>query len=139
MVKDDLIKFLGLIPVESLDNWNLNIQWMLRNGRAYTPTVDGEEVAKRYSENGPWDNVWDIRYNQYFGDGRWRTKAYLDVRNLFDYQRVRRIDSETGEAPVPGVGTYADRENSEFVQNQLSDPSIYGTPRQVRLGLAVES
>ena len=120
------------------DDWNLNIQWLLRNGRAYTPTVNGEEVAKRYSATGPWDNVWDIRYNQYFGSGRWRTKAYLDVRNLFNYQRVRRIDSETGEAPVPGVGTYEGLEDSEFVQNQLSDPSIYGTPRQVRLGLAVE-
>ena len=120
------------------DDWNLNIQWLLRNGRAYTPTVNGEEVAKRYSENGPWDNVWDLRYTQYFGSGRWRTKAYLDVRNLFDYQRVRRIDSETGEAPVPGVGTYEGQGDSEFVQNQLSDPSIYGTPRQVRMGLAVE-
>ncbi len=120
------------------DNWNLNIQWLLRNGRAYTPTVNGEEVAKRYSANGPWDSVWDLRYTQYFGSSRWKTKAYIDVRNLFNYKTVRRIDSETGEAPVNGVGTYVGQENSEYTQNQLSDPSLFGTPRQVRMGLAVE-
>ena len=111
---------------------------MLRNGKAYTPTVGGEEVAKRYSANGPWDNVWDLRYTQYFGSGRMRTKAYLDIRNLFNYMRVRRIDPETGKAPVPGEGTYEGRGDSEYVRNQLSDPSIYGSPRQVRLGVAVE-
>ena len=120
------------------DDWNLNIQWLLRNGRAYTPTINGEEVAKRYSENGPWDNDWDIRYTQYFGSGRMRTKVYLDIRNLLNSKSIRRIDSETGEAPVPGVGTYVGLENSEYTQNQLSDPSIYGSPRQVRLGVAVE-
>jgi outer membrane receptor protein involved in Fe transport len=120
------------------DDWNLNIQWQLQNGRAYTPTVNGEEVAKRYSANGPWDNVWDVRYTQYFGSGRMRTKFYVDVRNLFNHTTVRRIDSETGEAPVPGRGEYATQGDSEYVQNQLSDPSIYGTPRQVRLGVAVE-
>lgn len=120
------------------DDWNLNIQWEVQNGRAYTPTVNGEEVAKRYSENGPWENVWDFRYTQYFGSGRMRTKFYVDVRNLFNNQTVRRIDSETGRAPVPGEGEYAAEGDSEYVQNQLSDPSIYGTPRQVRVGLALE-
>ena len=120
------------------DDWNLNIQWLLRNGRAYTPTVNGEEVAKRYSASGPWDNEWDIVYTQYFGSGAVRTKLYLDVRNLFNHRSVRRIDSETGKAPEPGVGTYEGLENSEYVQNQLSDPSIYGSPRQVRLGVGVE-
>jgi outer membrane receptor protein involved in Fe transport len=120
------------------DNWNLNIQWLLRNGRAYTPTVNGEEVAKRYSATGPWDSIWDVVYTQYFRTGSLRTKFYIDIRNLFNRPEVRRIDSETGEAPVPGVGTYVGLGNSEYTRNQLSDPSIFGSPRQVRVGLGVE-
>jgi outer membrane receptor protein involved in Fe transport len=120
------------------DDWNLNIQWLLQNGRAYTPTLDGLEIAKRYSANGPWDNIWDVVYTQYFRTGGMKTKVYLDIRNLFNYKQVRRIDSETGEAPAPGVGEYKDLGESEYVRNQLSDPSIFGTPRQVRMGVGVE-
>jgi outer membrane receptor protein involved in Fe transport len=133
--KDDDIRLFGLkLP----SDWAVNIQWQLQNGRAYTPQAVGEEVGKRYSENGPWDNIVNLKLTKYIQSGAVKAKASLDIRNLFNDRRVRRVDAETGEAPVPGVGSYRNEGNNIYTINQLSDPNIYGPSRRASLGLGIE-
>jgi hypothetical protein len=130
-------------------DWNLNIQWLLQSGRAYTPTLDGQEMAKRYSENGPMNNVIDLRFTKYLGAAPLKYRLYLQVDNVFNTKTVRRVDSETGEAPVAGVGSY-DYEISpgtspedaarqiEGTNYRATNPNFWGRPRQIVLGLGME-
>ena len=135
MYKDDVRRIFGLkLP----SDWALNLQWLIQSGKAYTPREHGQDIGKRYSKNGPHDNLLDLKFTKYFEVGRAKIKAYLQVKNVFNDRRVRRIDPETGQAPKPGVGTYRDQGDSEYVKNMLSDPSIYGPPRRAQLGIGVE-
>lgn len=128
-------KVLGLtLP----SDWIVNLQWLIQSGRAYTPQRDGQEIGKRYSQNGPYDNIIDLKVNKYFDYGKVRLKAYLEIENLLNWKQVRRIDPETGKAPKPGVGTYKYQGDSPYVINMLSDPSIYGPPRIARMGIGFE-
>jgi outer membrane receptor protein involved in Fe transport len=133
-------KLLGLtLP----SDWNLNIQWEIQSGKAYTPMQDERETGKDYSENGPADDTVDLRFTKYFKTGATNAKIYLDVNNLFNNRRVRRVDRETGEAYEAGKGTYRFRQgDSEWTRlttiYTTQDPSIYGSPRQARLGLGIE-
>jgi outer membrane receptor protein involved in Fe transport len=124
------------VPVPT--DWDLTAQWLIQSGKPYTPTRNSEEIGKRYSSNGPLDNLLDLKIVKYFGPQSLRSKIYLQVDNLFDDRIVRTIDSETGEAPVPGVGTYRDQGNSIYTAYQLSDPSIFGASRSARLGMGIE-
>jgi outer membrane receptor protein involved in Fe transport len=119
-------------------DWTLNIQWMIQSGKAYTPAMDGQEIGKRYSENGPADNVLDLRFTKYFVSGSTKAKIYLQVKNVFNDKRVRRIDPETGEAPRVGVGSHEEEAGSIYAIHQYGDPSIYGPPRRATLGMGIE-
>jgi hypothetical protein len=139
----------SLLGLKLPSNWNMTFQWFLQSGRAYTPTVNDLEVAKRYSANGPIDNIIDLRLTKYFGQGKWRTRFYLDVENMFNTRRVRRVDSETGKAPVAGVGSYeyeiSDDASEDDISRAISatnaratNPNFWGPPRQITLGMGVE-
>jgi outer membrane receptor protein involved in Fe transport len=124
-------------------DWNLNIQWNIQSGKAYTPTKDERETGKDYSRNGPADDIVDLRFTKYFKVGASKAKVFLDVKNLFNDRRVRRIDRETGEAYQAGKGTYRFYPNDsewEILRKiyATEDPSIYGASRQARLGLGME-
>ena len=125
------------------DDWILSLQYLLQSGKAYTPQQSGQETGKRSSENGPWDNILDVRFTKYFAYGGGRAKIFLDVDNVFNDRKVRRIDYETGEAYQAGVGNYRFEEGETDASRlrkilATSDPSIYGNPRRARLGLGVE-
>jgi outer membrane receptor protein involved in Fe transport len=133
--RDDKMDLFGLrLP----SDWNLNLQWMIQSGKAYTPMVSDRETGKRYSRNGPADNVMDLRLTKYLTRSNLKYRFYLEVENLFDYRTVRRIDAETGKAPKIGVGTYRNDVGSLYTLYQLSDPSIFGQPRQATVGMGIE-
>jgi outer membrane receptor protein involved in Fe transport len=135
VAKDDKIKLFGLaLP----SDWNLNIQWLIQSGKAYTPAVGDRETGKRYSKNGPANNLMDLRFSKYLGRGSMRYRFYLEVENVFNDRTVRRIDSETGEAPKMGVGSYRSAVGNEYYTYMLSDPSYYGSPRQATVGMGLE-
>ena len=118
-------------------DWDLTAQWLIENGKAYTPTVNLIEVDKRYSANGPWENLLDLKIVKYFGPPTFRSKIYLEVENLFNDRTVRSIDPETGKAPVPGEGTYRTQTSISTIY-MLSDPSIFGAPRSAKIGMGIE-
>lgn len=119
-------------------DWALNIQWLLQNGRAYTPQRDEQDIGKRYSENGPTDNLLDMKFTKYFESGIVKAKVFLEIDNVFNDRSVRRIDSETGQVPVPGVGGYTEDAGTLYGLYRHSDPSYYGPPRSATLGLGIE-
>jgi outer membrane receptor protein involved in Fe transport len=133
--REDKMKLFGLtLP----SDWNLSVQWLIQSGKAYTPMKDELETGKRYSENGPVDNVMDLRFTKYLTRGGLKYRLYLEVENVFNDRRVRRVDSETGEAPKLGVGSYEDAVGSTYYRYRLSDPSYYGEPRQATLAVGLE-
>ncbi|MGQ9603523.1 MAG: TonB-dependent receptor [bacterium] len=134
-VRGQKIEILG---VKLPSDWTVNLQWLIQSGKAYTRQRDGEEIGKRYSKNGPYDNIIDLKINKYFQYGGVKLKTYLQIDNLLNWKQVRRIDPETGKAPRPGVGTYKYQGNSPYVINMLSDPSIYGPPRKAQIGIGFE-
>jgi len=119
-------------------DWDLHAQWLIQSGKPYTPTRDQQETGKRYSKNGPWDNLLDLRLTKYFGKGTIKAKVYLDVENVLNDRTVRTIDSETGKTPVPGKGTYKNQGQSLYTMYMLSNPSMLGEPRSARLGMGIE-
>jgi len=133
--KDDKIDLFGF-PLPS--DWNINIQWMIQSGKAYTPETNERETGKRYSRNGPADNILDLRFTKYLSRGPLKYRFYLEIENLFNDRRVRRIDAETGEAPRLGAGSYSEDTSSLYTIYQLGDPSYYGEPRQATVGMGIE-
>jgi outer membrane receptor protein involved in Fe transport len=146
IAKDDHLSVFGL---DMPTNWNFNLQWLMQSGRAYTPRVEGVEMAKRYSKNGPMDNIIDLRFTKYFGGAPMKYRLYLEVDNVFNRKTVRRVDSETGEAPVAGKGSYeyeiaegtSPEDAARIIEGtnyRATNPNFRGRPRQVALGLGLE-
>jgi len=146
VAQNDRIDLWGL---DMPTNWNLNVQWAIQSGRAYTPLVEGVEAGKRYSENGPMDNYIDLRFTKYFGGSPLKYRLYLEVDNLFNRRTVRRVDAETGEAPVAGVGSYeyeiaegtSPEDAARIIEGtdyRATNPNFWGRPRQIALGLGLE-
>ena len=73
-----------------------------------------------------------------FESGGVSGKIFLEVDNVFNNRRVRRIDSETGEVPVPGVGSYVEDAGSVYGALRHGDPNYYGPPRRATLGMGIE-
>jgi outer membrane receptor protein involved in Fe transport len=120
-------------------NWDITGQWLMQSGKAYTPTKATQEIGKRYSKNGPWDNILDVKLTKYFGKQSRRTKVYLQVDNLFNVRTVRTIDTETGKAPLIGQVCSQDNLPPDLYDICIyMDPSIFGPPRTARLGLGIE-
>ncbi len=135
MRKGDKQKLFGIsLP----SDWALNFQWLLQNGRAYTPQRAEQEIGKRYSENGPMDKVLDMKFTKYFESGGVSGKIFLEVDNVFNDRQVRRIDPETGETPVLGVGSYVEDAGTIYGVLRHSDPSYFGAPRRATLGMGIE-
>lgn len=119
-------------------HWDATAQWLIQSGKPYTPTRNQQEVGKRYSANGPTDNVLDLKITKYFEWSGVKSKIYLEVDNLFNNRTVRTIDPETGDIPVPGKGSYAGQAASLYTIYSLGDPSRLGAPRSASIGMGLE-
>lgn len=106
----------------------------------------------------PWYFNTDLRINKGFTVGKVRLGLYAYVQNLFNRRHVLNVYYRTGTAESDGFLTSPDLSqdivaglgeeyvkmyraiNLENRQHWLSDeePDLYGTPRQIRLGIEVE-
>ncbi|MGH7726196.1 MAG: TonB-dependent receptor [Candidatus Eiseniibacteriota bacterium] len=116
-------------------DFGANLFAQFQSGRAYTPTdVAGNATGRVFSQNGPVELLMNLRLNQDFKLGQQRLGVSLMVENLLDWEIVRRLDSNTGEAPQEGQGMYVSP--SQFDRDAvLTNPANYGTPRRWRLGV----
>ncbi|MFH1278838.1 MAG: carboxypeptidase regulatory-like domain-containing protein [Candidatus Eisenbacteria bacterium] len=119
-------------------DWSLHAYFWAQSGRAYTPTApEGEETAKRYSANAPFNTTFDLRFSKGFRWSGLKWSYLVEARNLFNHVYPKRIDSVTGRAYVIGEGSLS-RELSQSEVAQYSDPSFWSTPRSFRVGLSTE-
>jgi outer membrane receptor protein involved in Fe transport len=131
----------------------LNIQWLIQSGRAYTKHELDQEVGELYAENGPYDNIVNLRADKTFHMGGRKLKFFLNVRNLFNNRSMRRFDRDYGGPYELGKGenwqyTMENLLNSNSFENaqrilqyndsRIRNPSYYGEPRSARLGMVVE-
>ncbi len=132
-------------------DWSLNIYFWGQSGRAYTPVNNNDvELARRYSENAPWNTAINTRFSKGFQTWNRRFEVVLDIRNLLNQTYPRRIDPLTGKGweilerinPETGeVDSWYRAGRPEEVLHEgdaigYRDPSYNSTPRSIRLGIA---
>jgi outer membrane receptor protein involved in Fe transport len=122
------------------DRWGVNFFYTLRSGKPYTPTdIRGQETGKRNSENAPFESIFDLKFDKHWEPWKLgRLGVMLEVRNLFNQAPLRRVDSNTGEAPEVGKGRYtilSSDVDPSVVADGLANPAFYGEGRNVRFGM----
>ena len=116
-----------------------NFVWQYHSGRPYTyyPSNDGFTVNSPKLEipflpnnkRMPYNNFFDIKLSKEFqfgpkqietGSRRYKVAIYVDVRNLFNEQNVRWMDS------------------SGRIGGELNDPAAYYIGRRIAVGMNAE-
>jgi hypothetical protein len=105
----------------------------------------GQEAAKPYSKNAPFQVTLDLRWNKEFrlGGGR-KMNFSVSATNFLDAKVPRRIDPLTGRGYEAGQGLFSPEELAKLSSNSarqarligvLGDPSNYLPGAQWRAGL----
>jgi len=126
--------------------WGMNVFAVGQSGRAYTPVQQlGEEAAKPYSKNAPFQVTVDLRGNKdiRIGSGQ-RFSLTVNATNIFNTKVPRRIDPLTGKGYEAGKGIFSPEELAKLssesarqalIVGTLEDPSNYMPGAQWRVGL----
>lgn len=126
--------------------WGLNVFAVGQSGRAYTPVQQlGEQAAKPYSLNAPFQVTVDLRGNKEIrvGGGQ-RLNLTVNATNIFNTKVPRRIDPLTGKGYEAGKGIFSPEELAKLssasarqalIVGTLEDPSNYLPGAQWRVGL----
>lgn len=126
--------------------WGINLFAEGQSGRAYTPVQrEGEEAAKPFSKNAPFQATFDLRLNKeiHLGGGQ-RLNLTLTGNNVLNAHIPRRIDPLTGRGYEAGQGLFSQDELDRLPSDearafrllaQLDNPSNYLAPSEWRLGL----
>ena len=103
-------------------DWGVNVFAQGQSGRAYTPqVVEGTTVAKPYSENSPFQVLFDLRLNKAFRFGRQRLNLTLTGNNIFGTEVPRRIDPITGRGYEDGEGLFSPEELAKLGSEESRD------------------
>ncbi|MGH7495224.1 MAG: TonB-dependent receptor [bacterium] len=114
-------------PVFENTYWN----FVMRTSSGYPYTPGGRDVGFviRNSERMPWTFSLDAEIGKDWRIGAFEITAFLEAINLTNYENVLYVYSDTG---LPDQ-TLTGNNSEEYIQ----DPSNYGPPRRVRVGLRV--
>jgi outer membrane receptor protein involved in Fe transport len=134
-----------LLGVTLPTNWGLSVFAEGVSGRAYTPIqLEGEPAAKPYSENGPFQVIFNLRFNKAFRVGRnQRLNLTLTGNNILNTLVPRRIDPFTGSGYEAGRGLFSPEELGKLssdqarafrLTSQLANPSAYLPGSEWRAG-----
>jgi hypothetical protein len=115
-------------PIFENTYWN----FVMRTSSGYPYTPGGRDVGFviRNSERMPWTFSLDAEIGKDWRIGAFELTAFLEAINLTNYENVVYVYSDTG---LPDQ-TLTGNNSEEYIQ----DPSNYGPPRRVRLGLRVK-
>lgn len=129
------------------DNYGVSISGYYNSGTpyTYTPFLENRLASINLFPNN------DYRPNSYYADltafysfqlfGDFKTKIQLSVYNLFDRLNATAVNSETGRPYTAII-----EENDKLAhlnplipfKETYQDPSMYSTPRQIKLGLVLD-
>ncbi|KAA3596691.1 MAG: TonB-dependent receptor [Calditrichaeota bacterium] len=138
-----------------LENAGFNAQFNAGSGFPYTPvtpynevtilSVSEEPLGKINSEYGPWTYSLDVKFNKVFDlSSRLNLEAYIWVKNLLNTTNEVDIYHSSGSSGTTGylntpagvneLNTNAEDFESIYKQAE-NNPTNFGQPRQVRMGL----
>lgn len=110
------------------ENMVANALFRLSSGYPYTPSGRDIGFVEKNSARLPAQYSVDIELSKEWRLGSLTLGAFAEVLNLTDHRNVVWVYTDTGEPDVTNEGpTYSD----EYIK----DPSNYGPPRRIRLGL----
>jgi len=113
------------VPLLENTYWN----FIMRTSSGYPYTPGGRDVGFviRNSARMPWSFTLDAEIGREIAIGDLRATVFLEALNLTNYRNVVYVYTDTGSPDVTNTGNYSDE--------YMKDPSNYGAPRRVRLGL----
>jgi outer membrane receptor protein involved in Fe transport len=146
-----------------LANAGINLQFTAGSGLPYTPTTvfptiggsqqQGRPVGRPNSARLPWTLQLDLKANKAFRFGNTSFNLYLWVLNVTDRKNVLTVYPATGRPDEDGflaspqgqqaIEAFGDTRNmfgqtyEEAYRDLLNDPTFYGPPRQIRLGISL--
>lgn len=147
----------ALGDVRLLENAGLNVLVTAASGLPYTPLQVHNEVSlvaqpdiqptgPINSRYGPWTHRVDAKATRNFGLGQYGLQAYVWVLNIFDTENQIDVYGSSGSAHTTGflateagereVAQNGDDFVSKYKQAE-ADPTKFGIPRMIRLGLSL--
>ncbi|MGD0337919.1 MAG: TonB-dependent receptor [Bacteroidota bacterium] len=147
-----------------LEQFGVNLLFVFNSGVPYTPSVvynpwfgttSIQPIGQINSAYTPWNFRFDLRVDRAFKAGPFNLIASLTVLNLLDTKNVVAVWRATGMPNSTGwLSTLAGQQWAEGVTHESptgvvldpatafstreADPTNYGIPRQIRLGIRVE-
>lgn len=142
-----------------LRNSGLNVLFSYNSGHNFT-LVEGYENSRIPQESlnsstTPWNFQVDAKINKSFSIGPLRADIYLWIINILNTKNIRDVFIQTGSTDdgylVTQQGltqieayrqTYGEKIAQDYINTyntvNIDNADIYGTPRQVRLGIQIE-
>ncbi len=123
------------------DDWSLNIIWLYKSGRPFTPGDNYPGLSLRRNESPiinskrmPANSTVDVKFDKNFQVYNMNYTFSILVNNIFDYNNVDDVYSSTGMANTDvnyngQIYTGLPRHNN---------PAHYTSGRQIMLGLSVQ-
>jgi outer membrane receptor protein involved in Fe transport len=120
----------SLFGIRTLEHtyWNFIIR--TSSGFPYTPGGRDVGFVVRNSARMPWTFAMDMEAGKEWNFYGIRLTVFAEALNLTNFKNVLSIYSDTGLPDVTLLGHYS--------QEYIKDPSNFGPPRRVRLGLRLQ-
>ncbi len=126
------------VTVSKPKAWGISLLGKIGSGLPYTPTRDAIRIDAENSERKPANMMFDLHVHKdfYLSNNR-HLVLFMKIYNVFDRLNELYVYSDTGRA------TYAlypstdrgDEFGRHYLNDYLTRPNYYSTPRSVRLGI----
>jgi len=125
------------VNVGQLTDWSVGLVFQYGSGMPYTEDVNTSQGVR--FENGgikPATFNCDLRAEKVFDVYGIKVNAFLFIYNVLDIKNENGVYASTGRANADLNTKYAGEIiGLNTIQQYINNPSMYSTPRQIRLGL----
>jgi outer membrane receptor protein involved in Fe transport len=118
-------EILGSRPLE---NMVLNAVFRLSSGYPYTPSGRDVGFVEKNSARLPATYSLDVEVSKEWKVGSLTLGAFVEMLNVTDRKNVVSVYTDTGEPDFTNEGP-------DYSQEYIRDPSNYGPPRRIRVGM----
>jgi len=122
-------KLFGVLP----DRWGANLLWRFGSGLPYTPNDD---PLKENLGTRPFTSTTDVRLYKEVGLGKLNLRLFANILNLFNNKNVNWVNPWTGQPWK--YGDADGRSHRIYTWRRmlyLRNPAMFGSPRQIKLGI----
>lgn len=146
-----------VLNFKPFSNMNFNLQFTYASGPPYTPVSPKGQPLEQGSKRLPASHWTNVKLSKTFRINNLGYGLFLEIANLFDHKNVRDVYARTGKPDDDGdppqwepsqYQNYEERGYSSAWEYYLadlanwkryvSDPTNFGEPRRIRLGIFTE-